>query len=454
MCATGRLLADIGSDVDLAPLDMIAIVLVSEAGAAVWTDAAADTIKLTFIMFSTKAVAKDSVSSSVPRWHRPESLVDIRKIRLWCGDVTLKTILLYTPIWSSHSFHNMIIWENPTASLFLGAIACCYLVIAEARFSEAEQARILQLHNEARAFVQPSASNMLKLYWSNELANEAWDYVSTCPESSSHPVDDGENLSFGWPNLGLEKAITNWEKQSKLYSLRHNKCREKDGCGGFTQMAWATTKFVGCAKKVCDGTLGHDNVHTYICRYWPQGNWQGEKPWLPGKACSLCPRGTTCIDGLCADKSIENGRISPSLAMRILKKQEKILTDHDKKEIIRLHNHARSHVVPRATNMLRISWSDELAKHAQLYANECPEGHSHYPKEGENLSWGWPRLSTVRAVELWNEEAKWYDFDTNSCDTKDPKAQCGHYTQVRIRRHVIVILSAVCRQKLTEFHNR
>ncbi|GFS64542.1 cysteine-rich secretory protein 2 [Trichonephila inaurata madagascariensis] len=104
-----------------------------------------------------------------------------------------------------------------------------------------------------------------------------------------------------------------------------------------------------------------------------------------------------------------------------------------KKKILDVHNLYRANVTPPAANMEFMEWSDELARLAQLWADNCvfkhgvPEG-TNYSKRvyGQNLYLG-PDPSGYRATYMWYEEYQHYTLNTNYCK---PKQKCGHYTQM------------------------
>ncbi|KHJ98551.1 hypothetical protein OESDEN_01464 [Oesophagostomum dentatum] len=69
------------------------------------------------------------------------------------------------------------------------------------------------------------------------------------------------------------------------------------------QLAWATTKFVGCAVQDCGG-----KKMVVVCNYSPAGNVKDHVIYEMGKPCLNCPSGTSCFpdEGLCVfpDNSI------------------------------------------------------------------------------------------------------------------------------------------------------
>jgi hypothetical protein len=69
----------------------------------------------------------------------------------------------------------------------------------------------------------------------------------------------------------------------------------------YTQIVWADTYTVGCG--FTGLTIFPENdiyARMYLCLYGPGGNIEGNNVYQIGPACSACPAGTTCDDGLCA----------------------------------------------------------------------------------------------------------------------------------------------------------
>jgi len=80
-----------------------------------------------------------------------------------------------------------------------------------------------------------------------------------------------------------------------------------------------------------------------------------------------------------------------------------------------------------------LTWSNELAKYAQNWANElaakgCELEHSN-GQYGENIYWYSATVkNTQQVVDSWASEAKFYDHNRQVC--KGSWDKCGHYTQV------------------------
>lgn len=83
-----------------------------------------------------------------------------------------------------------------------------------------------------------------------------------------------------------------------------------------------------------------------------------------------------------------------------------------------------------------LSWSPQLAAYAQEWANNLLKTdrfeHRKNSPYGENLaSASGQQLSPERVVNMWGEEVKDYNYNSNSCK---PGKMCGHYTQIVWRK--------------------
>lgn len=105
--------------------------------------------------------------------------------------------------------------------------------------------------------------------------------------------------------------------------------------------------------------------------------------------------------------------------------------------IIKAHNRARSITKPTASNMLRITWDNALARTAVGYTRKCIYEHNPDPTHtrfgyiGENLfiSTGLPFNAKLldHAVRAWDQEKTVYNYYKDSCRKGNI---CGHYTQI------------------------
>ncbi|XP_012937598.1 cysteine-rich secretory protein 2 [Aplysia californica] len=108
-----------------------------------------------------------------------------------------------------------------------------------------------------------------------------------------------------------------------------------------------------------------------------------------------------------------------------------------KQQIVTMHNHLRAGVTPPATNMLKMTWDDELAMLAQKWTDACSKesGRFHHDSVrdipgrfpvGQNLMSGGD--SFVVAINAWYDEHKNYVFN-RTVDHFGP-VMIGHYTQL------------------------
>lgn len=91
---------------------------------------------------------------------------------------------------------------------------------------------------------------------------------------------------------------------------------------------------------------------------------------------------------------------------------------------------------PAATNMVDMTWDDDLATLTQTYSAHCDWEHNgartfqyaatgHTSKVGEDLAVGTGSYTYASALTNWWAENKDYTYDTGACA---PGKVCGHYT--------------------------
>lgn len=72
--------------------------------------------------------------------------------------------------------------------------------------------------------------------------------------------------------------------------------------GHYTQMIWAKTEYIGCAR-ISYRPQNKNRIYQYIvCNYGPAGNFLGSDIYEIGIPCSQCPKATSCSEtytGLC-----------------------------------------------------------------------------------------------------------------------------------------------------------
>ncbi len=142
----------------------------------------------------------------------------------------------------------------------------------EPNLTKAEIGATVAAHNKWRAKV-----NVPPLKWDKELAKTALIWAKElkkkgCAFEHSQTPGLGENLFMGTTGFyGPKEVVDAWGNEIKDYNYENNSCTGV--CGHYTQVVWATTKQVGCAKITCNGN------DIWVCNYDPPGNWTGQKPY-------------------------------------------------------------------------------------------------------------------------------------------------------------------------------
>jgi len=175
---------------------------------------------------------------------------------------------------------------------------------------------VLERHNKLRSKValgqednQPSAANMRKLSWSSELEEIAQSWADNCVFEHSTGTELGENLatrssSQQQDRVGVEQALVGsvqdwYDEVSQFNSYSINPFTFDSGAGHYTQVVWAETDEVGCGMVYYRDGGWYSSL--LVCNYRVAGNMQGSQMYIPGEACSQCPAGHSCQQGLCEE---------------------------------------------------------------------------------------------------------------------------------------------------------
>jgi hypothetical protein len=183
--------------------------------------------------------------------------------------------------------------------------------------SQTEKDEILDLHNLARNNVGLAnetgftATNMAKLYYDTHLEAIAAQLAATCV--FSHDSSANRNLPELWEKTGqnlyvssstsqsYDAAIRKWWDEVYVYDYTSNESINGSAVGHYTQMIWAETTHVGCAKATCSKVLNSAGTNLFtqawatgpeslvVCNYAPAGNWIGVHPFISGAPASACP---------------------------------------------------------------------------------------------------------------------------------------------------------------------
>lgn len=127
-------------------------------------------------------------------------------------------------------------------------------------------------------------------------------------------------------------------------------------------------------------------------------------------------------------------------------------------EIVDTHNDLRKSVVPKASNMLKMEWDEQVRENSEKVANSCIYDHSkpdqrtieNGTKCGENLFFSSVPRSWAYAIQAWYDEHVNFTYGQGA---KYLGAVVGHYTQVVwYKSSLIGCAVAKCPQKLPYFY--
>uniref|UniRef100_A0A4W6BKP6 ShKT domain-containing protein n=1 Tax=Lates calcarifer TaxID=8187 RepID=A0A4W6BKP6_LATCA len=162
------------------------------------------------------------------------------------------------------------------------------------------QAEIVDVHNAFRRAVQPTASNMLKMSYSEEVAASAQAWVDKCILAHGAPstrklngYELGENLFYSSSPYSWTDVINAWHSEVSHY-LYPNGSTNSQAIGHYTQVVWNSSYRVGCGMTLCP-----NNIYFYGCHYYRAGNFRRWPPYKAGPTCASCPN--ACEDKLCTN---------------------------------------------------------------------------------------------------------------------------------------------------------
>ncbi|XP_062840522.1 cysteine-rich venom protein ophanin-like [Anolis carolinensis] len=173
--------------------------------------------------------------------------------------------------------------------------------------SEAQQQEIVDMYNAARRSVQPTASNMQKMKWSEKAAESAEKWAAECLARSSLLKDRyvdgilcGESISQANFVRSWKEVIEFWKSSQPRFVYGKNTSEEvRSAALGYTQMVWYNSHEIGCSFAFCPKQPNYS--YFYICRFCPAGNLLDTlpKPYKEGQPCADCP--DNCDNKLCTN---------------------------------------------------------------------------------------------------------------------------------------------------------
>lgn len=216
--------------------------------------------------------------------------------------------------------HTMTIYPGPSRKCLRESIS--------SGLDQASRDAIVRVHNELRNKValgketsgsQPSAADMRKMVWDDEVAKIAQRWADQCHfghDRERNLCDGtyaGQNAYISSSSAELspysavsdcENAVTAWYNEVKKPGFNHGHIspfRFDHGTGHYTQVVWSESDRVGCGLRYYKEGGWFQTL--IICNYAVGGNMIGARMYKEGAPCSQCPSGRSCdttYRGLCA----------------------------------------------------------------------------------------------------------------------------------------------------------
>ncbi|XP_071306059.1 peptidase inhibitor 16 [Agelaius tricolor] len=167
--------------------------------------------------------------------------------------------------------------------------------------SDEEKKIIVDEHNKYRSQVSPPAQAMMKMTWDTDLEVDAQRHAEKCKWGQNG--GPGRLNLFAIPStLDVKFAIEGWNSERKFFNLTTSECVPVHSCDNYVQVIWAATTRVGCGSNYCEKINGMEgeNLHLLVCNYYPPSKIKENRAYREGPSCKLCPRGTVCVNNLCA----------------------------------------------------------------------------------------------------------------------------------------------------------
>ncbi|XP_070178132.1 cysteine-rich venom protein Mr30-like isoform X3 [Littorina saxatilis] len=182
------------------------------------------------------------------------------------------------------NIHTMCLTDHPDA--------------VQVTLTQADKDAAVTRHNDIRANVTPTAANMQKMVWDDDLAKVAAKWAMQCvvdhdknrsvPELKAYGSWVGQNAGGGYRSV--VHAINGWFSEVKDWIFG----TWTKSTGHYIQDIWHSSSRVGCGVARCDNS----KYRTYLmCNYFPGVG--GGDPYEQGAPCSKCPDHCDASGKLC-----------------------------------------------------------------------------------------------------------------------------------------------------------
>jgi len=141
--------------------------------------------------------------------------------------------------------------------------------------------------------------------WDSSQARAAAAWAEKCKWEHNR---SGQNMARFGDSKNLTPVIQAFYNEKEHYYFDTDTCR-KWPCGHYTQVVWASSRYVGCGVNRCPKWA------ITVCNYKPRGNViyrktkRGPRPYKKGPACSKSPNGAGwCKNKLCNWQCLRAGK--------------------------------------------------------------------------------------------------------------------------------------------------
>ena len=163
--------------------------------------------------------------------------------------------------------------ESSRQALVLALALIAILATIQSTTAQNSPQDFVDAHNSARADV-----GVGPVSWNDTVAAYAQNYANQRIGDCQLVHSDGpygENLFGGQgADYSAADAVNSWVSEKQYYDYNSNTCASGEECGHYTQVVWANSVNIGCARVTCNS-----GAIFITCNYNPRGNYIGQRPY-------------------------------------------------------------------------------------------------------------------------------------------------------------------------------